>query len=292
MKSILVTGYSGQLGFAFAELLKRSHWDGIIATPSRSELDWSNSKSIEKYFSSHSFDIIFHAAAYTNVELAEEQEDQATFINATSLITLAQCIDATKTWLIYFSTDYVFDGSKKEPYNEHDTPAPLNAYGRSKLAGEGLVQRLFPQHSIFRVSWLYGNRGKNFFLTMLSLGATKDHLNVVNDQLGSPTFVDDLAQDIYQALLLHLSGQCNMHGLMHYSPEGIGSWYDFAQQIFNLAQIPINLSPVSSDAFPQKAKRPSYSKLESSLFQSKTGIVPASWTDQLQHCYQKMKHAQ
>jgi dTDP-4-dehydrorhamnose reductase len=292
MKSILVTGYSGQLGFAFAELLKRNHWDGHIATPSRSELDWSNAESIQNYFAQNTFDIIFHAAAYTNVELAEEQEDQATFINATSLITLAQCIDASRTWLIYFSTDYVFDGSKKEPYNEHDTPAPLNAYGRSKLAGEGIVQRLFPQHTIFRVSWLYGNRGKNFFLTMLSLGTTKDHLNVVNDQIGSPTFVDDLAQDIYQALLLHLSGQCNVHGLMHYSPAGIGSWYDFAQQIFNLAHIPINLSPVSSDAFPQKAKRPSYSKLDSTLFQSKTGIVPASWMKQLEHCWDKKKDAQ
>jgi len=292
MKSILVTGYSGQLGFAFAELLKRNHWDGIIATPSRSDLDWSNSESIQNYFAQNTFDIIFHAAAYTNVELAEEQEVQATFINATSLVTLAQCIDASKTWLIYFSTDYVFDGSKKEPYNEHDTPAPLNAYGRSKLAGEGIVHRLFPQHTIFRVSWLYGNRGKNFFLTMLSLGTTKDHLNVVHDQLGSPTFVDDLAQDIYQALLLHFNGQCNVLGLLHYSPEGIGSWYDFAQQIFELAEIPINLSPVSSDAFPQKAKRPSYSKLDSTLFQSKTGIVPAPWRKQLQHCWDKKKDAQ
>jgi dTDP-4-dehydrorhamnose reductase len=127
---------------------------------------------------------------------------------------------------------------------------------------------------------------------MLSLGTTKDHLNVVNDQIGSPTFVDDLAQDIYQALLLHLSSQCNVHGLMHYSPAGIGSWYDFAQQIFNLAHIPINLSPVSSDAFPQKAKRPSYSKLDNTLFQSKTGIVPASWMKQLEHCWDKKKDAQ
>ncbi len=292
MKSILVTGYSGQLGFAFAELLKRNNWDGIIATPSRSELDWSNPDSIQNYFAQNTFDIIFHAAAYTNVELAEEQEDQATFINATSLINLAQCIDASKTWLIYFSTDYVFDGSKKEPYNEHDTPAPLNAYGRSKLAGEVVVQRLFPQHTIFRVSWLYGTRGKNFFLTMLSLATTRDHLTIVNDQWGSPTAVDVLAQDIFKSMQLHLNGDCNMQGLFHYSPEGICTWYDFAQQIFNLAQIPINLSPVSSDAFPQKAKRPSYSKLDATSFQSKTGIVPASWKQQLQQVWDKKKDAQ
>ncbi|MEY2764073.1 MAG: hypothetical protein RLZZ205_497 [Bacteroidota bacterium] len=292
MKSVLVTGYSGQLGRAFADVLAANNWEGRVATPSRDELDWSNAESIEQYFSSHSFDIIFHAAAYTNVELAEEQEDQATFVNATSLITLSQCIDPQKTWLIYFSTDYVFDGSKVAPYAEADVPAPLNAYGRSKLAAEGIVLRLFPEHTIFRVSWLYGTRGKNFLLTMLSLATTKKELQIVNDQLGSPTFVDDLANDIYLALKLSLQGKCNLKGILHYSPAGICSWYDFAQQIFQLAQIPINLSPVNSDAFPQKAKRPSYSKLDSASFQSRTGIVPASWQDQLQHCFQKMKDAQ
>jgi len=292
MKSVLVTGYSGQLGRAFAEVLAANHWNGNVATPSRDELDWSNAESIEKYFSSHSFDIIFHAAAYTNVELAEEQEDQATFINATSLIKLSQCIDPKKTWLIYFSTDYVFDGSKGAPYIEENVPAPLNAYGRSKLAAEGIIQRLFPQYTLFRVSWLYGSRGKNFLLTMLSLATTRTELQIVNDQMGSPTFVDDLANDIYTAMSQALSGQCNLHGIFHYSPAGVCSWYDFAQQIFQLAQIPINLSPVNSDAFPQKAKRPSYSKLDSASFQSRTGIVPASWKDQLQHCFQKMNEAQ
>ena len=292
MKSVLVTGYSGQLGRAFAEVLAANNWEGQVDTPGRDELDWSNAESIEKYFSSHSFDIIFHAAAYTNVELAEEQEDQATFINATSLITLSQCIDPKKTWLIYFSTDYVFDGSKAAPYSESDVPTPLNAYGRSKLAAEGIVQRLFPIHTIFRVSWLYGSRGKNFLLTMLSLATTRKDLQIVNDQLGSPMFVDDLANDIYEAMAQALSGQCNLNGIFHYSPAGVCSWYDFAQQIFQFAIIPINLSPVSSDAFPQKAKRPSYSKLDSSLFQSRTGIVPASWRDQLQHCFQKMKDTQ
>lgn len=292
MKSVLVTGYSGQLGRAFADVLAANNWEGRVAKPSRDELDWSNAESIEKYFSSHSFDIIFHAAAYTNVELAEEQEDLATFINATSLITLSQCIDPKKTWLIYFSTDYVFDGSKAAPYSESDVPTPLNAYGRSKLAAEGIVQRLFPINTIFRVSWLYGSRGKNFLLTMLSLATTKKELQIVNDQFGSPTYVDDLARDIYLAMKLSLQNKCNLNGIVHYSPADICSWYDFAQQIFQFAQISINLSPVDSDAFPQKAKRPSYSKLDSSLFQFRTGIVPASWTDQLQHCFQKMKDAQ
>jgi dTDP-4-dehydrorhamnose reductase len=127
---------------------------------------------------------------------------------------------------------------------------------------------------------------------MLSLATTRKDLQIVNDQLGSPTFVDDLAKDIYTAIDLSLQSKCNLNGILHYSPAGICSWYDFAQQIFHFAVIPINLSPVSSDAFPQKAKRPSYSKLDSSLFQSRTGIVPASWKDQLQRCFQKMKDAQ
>lgn len=292
MKSLLVTGYSGQLGRAFAEVLSANNWNGQVTTAGRDELDWSNAQSIEKYFSSRSFDIIFHAAAYTNVELAEEQEDQATFVNATSLITLSQCIDPKKTWLIYFSTDYVFDGGKGAPYAEEDVPAPLNAYGRSKLSAEGIIQRLFPQYSIFRVSWLYGSRGKNFLLTMLSLATIRKDLQIVSDQLGSPTFVDDLARDIYLAMELSLQDKCNLSGIVHYSPDGICSWYDFAQQIFQMAQIPINLSPVNSDAFPQKAKRPSYSKLDSATFQSRTGIVPAHWKDQLQHCFQKMKDLQ
>ncbi len=288
IKKILVTGYSGQLGYFLVQSLSDLFPSVPIFHPSRSELDWSSETSVRDYFKLHSFDLILHAAAYTQVELAEEQTDLAFDINANSLVWLAESIDVSKTWLWYFSTDYVFDGTKRTPYNENDPVHPINAYGKSKNAGEEFVKTHFLHFTILRISWLYSPRGKNFFKTMIELAQTRDALNIVDDQIGSPTNAACLAADIVASLHQHN----NLQGTFHYSPQGETTWFGFAQKIFELTQHKITIHAVKSTDFPQKANRPSYSKLDSSLWIEKTGIEPESWENQLQTCFENWHQLQ
>jgi dTDP-4-dehydrorhamnose reductase len=281
IKKILVTGYSGQLGYFLVQSLSELFPSVQISHPSRTELDWSSQVSIQTYFQQNNFDVIFHAAAYTQVDLAEEQTSLAFDINAHGIEWLAECINASKTWLWYFSTDYVFDGTKNSPYTESDVVHPINVYGQSKNAGETLVRNHFPHHTILRISWLYSTRGKNFFKTMLALAETRSELSIVDDQTGSPTNAACLAADIAKFFLQ----KKELPGTFHYSPQGETTWFGFAKKIFEFNQQNISIKAVSSADFPQKANRPQYSKLDSNKWIEATGITPETWENQLEQCF-------
>jgi dTDP-4-dehydrorhamnose reductase len=248
-------------------------------------LDCGVEESIASFFKDKTYDIIFHCAAYTQVDLAEDETAQCNTVNSESIAWIAK-YHPTSVWFWYFSTDYVFPGiASKNGLTEEDQIAPINAYGLSKWHGEEQVRRHFSKHTIVRVAWLYSTRGKNFFKTMLQLGNTRTELKVVNDQKGSPTYVKDLSTDLVRALVAENS-HSSLMGTFHYSPEGETTWFEFAQEIFNLSQQKITLHAVNSDAFPQKAKRPSYSYLNHSKWIKTTGDRPLHWQEQLKHCWE------
>lgn len=291
ISKILVTGTSGQLGHYLAADLHFHFPHAQIDAPNRSELDCGNEDSIGLFFSKKQYDIIFHCAAYTQVDLAEEEKEIAENINAKSIEWIS-LYHPQPVWFWYISTDYVFSGKEiAGGYCEENEVMPINTYGLSKWHGEENVRTHFPQHTILRVSWLYSTRGKNFFKTMLQLGNTHTELKVVNDQKGSPTYVKDLSTDLVRALVADNS-HSSLMGTLHYSPEGETTWFEFAQEIFNLSQQKITLHAVNSDAFPQKAKRPSYSYLNHSKWIKTTGDRPLHWQEQLKHCWEDWQKIQ
>lgn len=291
IKRILVTGTSGQLGYYLAaDLLARFPY-AQIDTPKRSELDCGVEESIASFFKDKSYDIIFHCAAYTQVDLAEEETAQCNTVNSDSIAWIAHH-HPSPVWFWYFSTDYVFPGiATKNGLTEEDPIAPINAYGLSKWHGEEQVRRHFSKHTIVRVAWLYSTRGKNFFKTMLQLAETHTELRVVNDQVGSPTYVKDLSADLCSAIQIDHE-VISPSGTYHYSPQGETTWHEFAQTIFHFNQKQITLHAVSSAMFPQKAKRPSYSYLSHSKWNKDTGIEPMHWRKQLEHCWKDWQKIQ
>lgn len=291
ISKILVTGTSGQLGFYLSADLHLLFPDAIIDTPMRDELDCSNEDSISRFFHQKKYDVIFHCAAYTQVDKAEEESDLAETINSKSIEWMAK-YQRNPVWFWYISTDYVFSGTPVSGgYAEEHSAQPINAYGSSKWKGEENVRKLFPMHTIIRVAWLYSTRGKNFFKTMLHLGQNQSELNIVNDQIGSPTYVKDLSQDLIKGISLRKE-EIGPLGTYHYSPNGEATWFEFAQEIFTLSKQQITLHSVSSDKFPQKAKRPSYSYLNHSKWIHTTGISTKHWKEQLQHCWEDWQKIQ
>ncbi|MEN9949214.1 MAG: hypothetical protein RL106_2037, partial [Bacteroidota bacterium] len=263
ISKILVTGTSGQLGFYLAADLHLLFPNAVIDTPLRSDLDCANEDSIGRFFHQKKYDVIFHCAAYTQVDKAEEESKLAETINGKSIEWMAK-YHKHPVWFWYISTDYIFSGNQVPGgYTEELLANPINAYGSSKWNGEENVRKFFPQHTIIRVAWLYSTRGKNFFKTMLQLGQNQTELNIVNDQIGSPTYVKDLSEDLIKGMSLNKQ-EIGPLGTFHYSPDGEATWFEFAQEIFTLSKQQITLHPVSSDKFPQKAKRPSYSYLNHS----------------------------
>jgi dTDP-4-dehydrorhamnose reductase len=291
ISKILVTGTSGQLGFYLAADLHLLFPNAVIDTPLRSDLDCANEDSIGRFFHQKKYDVIFHCAAYTQVDKAEEESDLAETINGKSIEWMAKYHEHP-IWFWYISTDYVFSGNHVPGgYTEELLANPINAYGSSKWHGEENVRKFFPQHTIIRVAWLYSTRGKNFFKTMLHLGQNQSELNIVNDQIGSPTYVKALSQDLINGISLRKE-EIGPLGTFHYSPDGEATWFEFAQEIFTLSKQNITLHPVSSDKFPQKAKRPSYSYLNHSKWINSTGVRPKHWKEQLQHCWEDWQKIQ
>ncbi len=282
---ILVTGTSGQLGHYLAADLRIQFPKATIDTPLREELDCANQASVEDFFKSKKFDLIFHCAAYTQVDQAEDEKEMANRINSESIQWMAK-YHGTSVWFWYISTDYIFSGAPiNEGYTEEHPAHPINAYGNSKWKGEENVRKYFPIHTIIRVAWLYSTRGKNFFKTMLQLAQDKKELRIVNDQIGSPTYVRDLSRDLILGLSTN-NQEFKPLGTYHYSPIGEATWFEFAQEIFRLSKQQITLHAVSSAEFPQKAKRPGYSYLNHTKWINTTGVKPAAWKEQLQHCWE------
>ncbi|MGB5820718.1 MAG: dTDP-4-dehydrorhamnose reductase [Saonia sp.] len=282
--NILVTGASGQLGKCI-QGLAQEHSDLIFSFTDIPELDITDENSVNSYFEENSFDYCINCAAFTAVDLAESQKNKAYLINAEAVRILTEACNVNNCVLIHISTDFVFDGEKKGPYNEKDIPNPINVYGKSKLQGEFYVQEILKNYFIIRTSWVYSEHGKNFLKTMLRLGHEMEEINVVDDQMGSPTYAADLAAFI----LFLITNKRQEYGLYHYSNEGTISWYDFAVKIFEVAELNLKVNSICTAAYPTQAKRPKRSNLSKTKTINTFKITIPLWSDSLINCFSLLK---
>lgn len=257
MKNILVVGANGMLGHDLVKVFSDKGYNVTAST--REEFDITKIEEVEDFFKDKNFDIVVNSAAYTQVDKAEEEIDLAFLVNNKGAENLAKVTNKKNIPIIYISTDYVFDGTKNEPYRLNDKTNPISIYGKSKLAGEIATKKENSKYYITRTSWLYGRNGKNFVETMLELSRTRDEIKVVNDQFGCPTWTVELARGIER-----LIGEGSEFGTYHVCAQENASWYEFAKQIFEFKKIDINVTPVKTDEFPSLANRPSYSVMENS----------------------------
>ena len=254
MNKVLIIGSKGMLGTELVDVFTTNDYE--VHKTDLPEIDITSPESIRKNLAQIEPNIIINAAAFTDVDGCEENIELCHQVNGEALEHLAkecQKIDAT---IIHYSTDYVFDGEKKEGYSEDDKTDPQSQYGKSKELGEKNLQKYGEKYYIIRLSWLFGKHGNNFVETMLKLAKEKDKLEVVNDQFGKPTYAKDLAVRTKELLE---SGQSN--GIYHITNEGVTSWYDFTQEIFKIAGLDTPVEPVTTDKFPRPAQRPHYSGL-------------------------------
>ena len=281
MIKALVTGGNGQLAQCLKEIVKY-HDELDITFQDLPDLDITNKQQLESYFSNNELDYCINCAAYTAVDLAEEQSDLAYAVNAEGPKYLAEVCQKHQVTLIHISTDFVFDGQKRIPYLETDAPNPLSVYGASKLQGERSIQETTEAYFIVRTSWLYSEYGKNFMKTMLSLSETLNEISVVSDQIGSPTYAGDLAEVLIQIVL---SSSTN-YGVYHYSNSGTISWYDFAVEIFKQFGKTIEVKPIKTKDYPTAAKRPKYSVLETTKIENNFDCLRKKWYINLNHISQ------
>lgn len=273
MSQILITGASGQLG---TELRKLFDEKGIqYNAPTLSELDITDSQTVDRYINQTKPTYIFHCAAYTAVDAAEDEGKELNWkVNAEGTENIAKASEAVGATLVYISTDYVFDGESKDEYQVDDAVNPQNEYGRAKLAGEQAVQQYSSKYYIVRTSWVFGELGKNFVYTMLKLAEKHSELTVVADQFGRPTWTRTLAE-----FLLHIYNENPEIGIYHLSNDDSCSWYEFAKEILG-SEGNIQIHPVTSEEYPQKAQRPKHSIM--SLDKAKnTGFKIINWRDAL-----------
>ena len=255
---ILVTGCNGQLGREIINQLEDKKTKGEIIEIlkcDKESLDISNFEEVYTYILEKKPEVIINCAAFTNVDLSEDKVDLAYKINALGSKNLAIASEKIKSKLVYISTDYVFKGDKKIPYREDDTTNPTNIYGKSKLLGEQYTKDFCSRYFIIRTAWLYGD-GNNFVKTMLRLSESKKEINVVDDQVGSPTSTKELAVCILNLI------NTEHYGTYHGTNNGFCSWYEFAKKIFEIKNIDVKVNPITSDKFPSKVNRPSYSVLD------------------------------
>ncbi len=282
MKRILITGANGQLGQSIAEMSK-NHKQIECFFVTRNELDITNEDLVNHYFDDKSFDFVINCAAYTAVDKAEDDQENAFLVNAKATEFLAKISNAKNIPFIHVSTDYVFDGTESVPRLETDQTNPIGVYGQTKLDGENLALGNNPKTIILRTAWVYSRFGNNFVKTMLRLFNDKDSISVVADQIGSPTNAIDLAN----AILEILSKDELVYGIYNYSNEGECSWFEFAQKIKEFSGSSIEINPVPTSAYPTKAKRPAYSLLDKSKIKEVYQLEIPAWEDSLK---EELKH--
>ena len=285
--NILVTGGSGQLGQAIKAAAKDSE-HRFIYTCFKAEwqegmvrLDITDRDAIDAVTKEYAVDVIVNCAGYTDVEKAETEEERAFKANAEAVALLADAAKRCNATLIHISTDYIFDGRSCEPYGEDAEPAPLSAYGRSKLAGELAVRASGARYMIIRTSWLYSRYGKNFVKTILKKSEEQPLLKVVSDQVGTPTYAGDLAEFI---LTLLEPENLEKTGTYNYTDEGVCSWYDLACEVCEMSGNLCEVVPCETGEYPVKAARPHYSVLNKSKVKKTFGIEIPYWKDSLRHC--------
>lgn len=301
---ILVTGKNGQVGAELAILLPRL---GDVLALDRAEMDLANSAQIREIIHKQRPDVIVNAAAYTAVDLAEKEEEQARIINVDAPALLAEEAKKIGALLVHYSTDYVFDGSKGSPYLETDPTNPKSVYGKTKLAGEQAINESGADFLIFRTAWVYGTRGRNFLLTILRLAAEREELRVVRDQIGAPTWSREIARGTAE-VLAKVFGQSSgartpMCGTYHMTAAGEASWFEFAQSILaEASQAPKGVSwiesatkgrplvaqrivPISTAEYPTPASRPAYSVLSNAKLSKDFSVTLPTWSRQLQEVF-------
>ncbi len=285
-KHILITGANGQLGGEFRSLVdNRERFDTSdhYFFTDRETLDITDKEAVENYVMQHNIDTIINCAAYTAVDKAEEEEALAYLINRDAVRNLAEIAKKYDIHLIHISTDYVFDGTSHTPLCETDSVNPQGVYAKSKYEGEAAIREIAPKGAmIIRTSWIYSSMGHNFVKTMLRVGSERDEIRVVCDQIGTPTYARDLARAILT--IIASESQSDEVKTYHYSNEGNCSWYDFAQAIFEIAQVDCRVTPISTHEYPTPAKRPSYSVLNKDKIKYEYGLDIPYWRDSLRSC--------
>lgn len=290
VKRVLITGSNGQLGQSFQRIaVNYSQYEWVFVN--RLDLDLSQPKSIETYFKSNKFDVIINCAAYTAVDKAESEAELADRINHLAVKKLATIAKQQQAKLLHISTDYVFNGQQCRPYVETDPVDPQGVYGATKLEAEqAVLQTMETNALIIRTSWVYSEFGNNFVKTMLKLGAERDSLSVIFDQIGTPTYAHDLAVVIMSILSSELFKQTRFKSeLYHYSNEGVCSWYDFSKAIFESSGIVCDVSPIESKDYPTAAKRPHYSVLNKNKLKQMYSLEIPYWKDSLKVCLQALQ---
>jgi dTDP-4-dehydrorhamnose reductase len=283
-KKIIVTGANGQLG---QEFQKVTNPDLEFTFLSRTQLDITDTEKVHDAIEQIKPDVIINCAAYTAVDRAEEEVGQAFKINDHGSNNLAITADRLSAKLIHISTDYVYHIEKDTPLVETDICNPQGIYGKSKRAGELSIASQLENHIILRVSWLYGTQQKNFVKTMLRLGADRDALNIVNDQIGAPTYTGD----VVEAITKLIKEKDELQGIYNYCNTGTTNWCDFAQEIFKQADISCNVSGISTEAYGAPAPRPLWSVMSTDKISEALDITIPHWSDSLSTCLKALKQS-
>ena len=282
---ILVTGANGQLGNEMQVLSKENPQHVYFFTDVQ-ELDICDEQAINRFVTDNEIDIIVNCAAYTAVDKAEDNPELCYKLNHIAPGYLARAAQSRNAAIIQISTDYVFDGTAHVPYTEKEPTCPNSVYGTTKLAGEQAVMAQCTNAMIIRTAWLYSTFGNNFVKTMIRLGKERESLGVVFDQIGTPTYAEDLARAIYVAI-----NQGIVPGIYHFSNEGVCSWYDFTIAIHRIAGITAcKVRPLHTDEYPAKAPRPNYSVLDKTKIKTTFGIEIPHWEESLTKCINKNNH--
>lgn len=282
---ILVTGANGQLGSEIKDLAS-DYKNYEFTFIDIDDLDITDQTKVESYFKKNKFETIINCAAYTAVDKAESEKEKSIAMNSTAVKILTEMAAKQKALLIHISTDYVFDGKNFKPYLETDLTNPKSIYGKSKLDGE--VEILFNTHwaVVIRTSWLYSSHGNNFVNTILTIAKEKGMINVVSDQIGTPTYAGDLAKAILD--IIPKVKPKNKFEIYNYSNEGVCSWYDFAQEIVAAAKVNCKVNPIETKEFPTAATRPPFSVLNKSKIKKEFGISIPYWKNSLEKCIKKL----
>lgn len=277
-KNVLVFGANGQLGKSLQKVISREgtpHYNLIFI--SKNEADITKTSTLVPLFKQYTPSYVINCAAYTQVDLAEEEKEKAYQINVVGVQNISQLCEDYQACLVHVSTDFVFEGNTPILLKETDVCMPINHYGTTKWQGEQVIQQHLKAFFIIRTSWLYSEFGTNFMKTMLRLSKEKNSLSIVNDQIGTPTYAVDLATFIIHIIHQHKTE----YGIYHFSNEGIASWYDFAKAIFEYSNRNIKVSPIASEEYPTKAKRPLFSAMNTMKVKKTFGRAIPHWRTSL-----------
>jgi len=284
MSNIVVFGASGQLGQCFKKISEDKGLSSIYF-PTENEANILDIEALKKVFEKYKPTHCINCAAYTQVDKAEDDQETALKVNKTGVENLSLLCSESGSTLIHVSTDFVFKGDKPTPRDEESETLPVNVYGQTKLDGEKVVETLLERYFIIRTGWLYSEYGNNFVKTMLKLGTERDQLNIVADQVGTPTYAIDLALCILQII----ESGSESYGIYHYSNEGVASWYDFAKSIFEISGTVIKALPIKSDEYKTRAVRPAYSVMDKNKIKKTFQMEIPYWRGSLVRCISRLK---